>query len=124
MSNTEPVNYNDVYNLAQRWQWQEAKDMATSCLEEARARSEWADAGTDDRREMLTEIVDESTDGCGTVIYTGQALAYLFASTNDDAYEDATGEESTDASLRCLFALRADVWEIIDGEEWEASEDE
>lgn len=115
------VTYSEVYDTARRWQWQECRDMAESCLAEARERPEWADADPDERREILTEIVDESTDGCGVVIYTGQALAYCFASSNDGAYEEATGEDTADASVRACFALRADVWEVL-GDDWETDE--
>lgn len=115
---TEAPTYSDVCDTARRWQWQECRDMAESCLAEARARSDWKSADAAERREILTEIVNESVDGCATVIYTGRALAYLFASSNDGAYEEETGEETADASVRACYALRADVWDVL-GDDWE-----
>lgn len=112
-TDSDTVTYQSVYDLACRWQWQKAKDMAESCIQEARAHKDWADAGEDERREILSGIVNKSIDGCGTVIYTGRAMAYVFASSNDDAFEDEVGEPPPDVSTRAYYALRADVLEIL-----------
>lgn len=79
-----------------------------------------------DPREFLTEWVDETADGHEFVIYTLQAKCALLASRNEDAYDDMQGNEGPAGTpeMRACYAMRADVWEMLDArsDEWQIPE--
>ena len=79
-----------------------------------------------DRREFLQEWVEQALDGHSVLIYTRETKAALLASDNEDAYADETGEESADETVRCYYAMRADVWEHLEArsEEWVVQSDD
>ena len=74
-----------------------------------------------DVHEFLTEWVDSTTDQHNHVIYTAKAKMILLASDNEDAYENDIGDMSgVTVEARACFAMRADVWEILNArsDEW------
>lgn len=115
--------FQDVMNAARRWYYSEIRSIADEAIKECLERH--ADDSTDDRREALTEWVDETTDGHEFVIYTAQAGMVLAASDNDSAYEDEIGETGTVEARACM-AMRRDVWDLLDAreDEWHVSEDD
>lgn len=117
----DPVpDFEEIMRMARRWHFTEVRSIATEAIREL-ADHERRDGvlDEDDRREWLTTWIDETTDGHSHVIYTAQAAMLLAASDNEDAYQDDASEETPDVSTRACYALRADVWQLI-----EACEDE
>lgn len=112
--------FSDVMDAARRWYYSEIRSIADEAIKECLERH--ADDSTDDRREALTEWVDETTEGHEFVIYTAQAGMVLAASDNDGAYEDATGEDGGTVEARACMAMRADVWDMLGAreDEWHA----
>jgi len=79
----------------------------------------WWDRDQDADRDGLVEYLDESVDGAGRVIYTGQAIECLRYSEHDDAYLDEMGElpsakDGMPWSQLAYFAFRADVIEHLE----------
>lgn len=73
-----------------------------------------------DPRDFLTEWVDQTTDGHQFVIYTFQAQAVLLVSESDGAYEEETGGKPPSPEVAACYAMRRDVWEMLDArhDEW------
>lgn len=64
--------------------------------------------------ESFQEALHEDCDGDQSVIYNARAERMLFASSNSDAYREATGEkEDAELNVRAYYCLRADVEESV-----------
>ena len=80
---------------------------------------QWWDQNGDATRDDLIEYLDESVDGHGRVIYTGQAIETLRYSEHDDAFLDEMGEwpstkDGTPWSQLAYAAFRRDVVEHLE----------
>lgn len=103
-----------VMDLARRWYYGEIRSIADEAI---RLCASEASGDADDRREWLTQWVDQTTDGHEYVIYTAKAGMALAASDCDTAYEDQTGEAGGTVEVRACYAMRADVWALLEARE-------
>lgn len=104
--------YSDAYHAACRYQ----QEVIESALEHVR---EMVAEGQD-----KNEALEGYATGCETVIYTGRAWCYCFASSNDEAYEEEMGEVAPSIESRAAWAIVADVREHYQWDDIEAPEDD
>jgi hypothetical protein len=129
MSDTEAEkapDFDEVMRTARRWYYSEIRDLANEAIKECLSKRGCPDGDTDERREWIDNWVSETTDGHEFVIYTAKAGMALAASDCDTAYEDSQGDgEAATAEVRACYAMRADVWQLLEArsDEWEASEE-
>jgi hypothetical protein len=124
--NDDGPDFDAVMTAARRWYYSEVRSIADDaiCLVcEDRPAPKYDE---DERRAYLARWVDEITNGHEYVIYTAKAAMVLAASDCETAYEESMGETTGDVSTRACFAMRADIWQLLDArsDEWVPSEDE
>jgi hypothetical protein len=121
-SDDDGISFNDAMGAIRKWYYSEVKEWA----DEFDKRIE---KGEFDDREDFMERFDEETDSAGIIIYTQQAKGVLFASDNEDAYEEEFGEAAPTVEAAALMAFRRDIMEAMDSdtnddETFEAEEEE
>jgi len=124
-NNYDASSFDDVMSLARRWYYTEIRSLADEAIRAVHADKPSSSYDENDRREFLTGWVDETTDAHSFVIYTAKAGMVLAASDCDSAYEDATGETGASVEVRACFAMRADVWALLEArsDEWSGEAD-
>jgi allantoicase len=101
-------NYDDAYSAARRY-CREVQDSLRSSI-----RDDLADFADVD---AMNDRLHEEADNHQAVIYTGRDSCYCFGSSNEDAYQEETGEPAPSVEVRAMFAIMADVRECS---EWES----
>lgn len=103
-----------------RWYYTEIRDCVQAAINEL-DRSTGLSEDNIEPQEWLQEYVDRLTDNHEFVIYTYKARTALLVSSNEGAYEDETGEKPPTPEVACCFAMRADIWQVLNArsKEWE-----
>jgi hypothetical protein len=115
MTNQEEMTVEAARGILRKEYWDDVRDTAKAI------KDAWDSKEIDDR-EGLIEYIDETVDGAGRVIYTGQAMDCLRYSDNDEAGIDELGASGFDWSngvpwsQLAYFAFRADIMNQLDAE--------
>lgn len=82
--------------------------------------TQWRAGEFDGDRDNFMRVIDETVEGAHRVIYTAESILGLYASDNDDAYFDETGEKTLDCKSGMpwmqliYYAMRVDVIKRLD----------
>lgn len=120
---TKTPSFDEVMSLARSWYYDEIRSLAEDAVERCNAHKFQTE---DEAREWLQTDIDETTDGHEYVIYTAKAGMVCTASDNDGAYEESTGEPAPTVEAKACFAMRADIWQLLEArsDEWVPTEEE
>ncbi len=110
------INFDDVMRLARQWYYSEIREIADSAIKSVNADTN----GDDDHEAYLQTFVDAVTDEHQFVTFTVMAGMVCAVSDNDSAYTDELGEKPPLIEAQACFAMRADVWELLNARrpEW------
>ena len=94
--------FDDACRALRHWYYSEIKEWAAD-YDRAIESGEYAD------REEFLDRLHEDIDSSQLVIYTYKAKAVLFASDNEDAYEDQMGEKAPTVEAAAYMAIETDI---------------
>jgi hypothetical protein len=119
ISDDDAPSFDAVMRTARRWYYSAVRSLADEAITVAKG----ADPG-DHRRYAMSNWLDETLDGHQLVIINAQAEMTIAASDNSDTIDEAEAAELT-IGQRAYYAIRADVWQLLDArtDEWESNEE-
>lgn len=103
----EEVDMDDVYRLGTKWYYSQIRDLVW----EIKRRIKDGEITTQDG---MNEAVQEEAGNNQMAIYTSQARLAVCMSDNHSAYEEAMGEPAPNVEAEAVFAIEADMMQLID----------